>query len=148
MNLGLLLGIISLSGALVLFYLGYRDLTIAHINLKTDTTPSSSLKKGILTNLMNPHPYVFRFFIGVPFMIKGNTFERVAFVLSFLSSIVGSKICLALLVEKGKEFIGSRYYLIVIKFLGLILMFFGLLLAKDATGYLLGQYDYSSLNPF
>lgn len=136
-NLDILLGMISLTGALVLFYLGYKDIRIGRVNLKTDTIPSSSLKKGILTNLLNPHPYVFWLFVGVPFMIKGNTFERVAFVLSFLSSIVVSKIVLALAVEKGKEFIGSRYYCTIIKALGFVLMFFSLILLKDAIRYLM-----------
>jgi threonine/homoserine/homoserine lactone efflux protein len=136
-NLDLLLGMISLTGSVLLFYFGYKDLKIYNINLQPGDIKSNSFKKGLLTNLFNPHPYVFWFFIGVPFMIKGNTLERVAFVLSFLSSIVGSKIALALVVGKGKAFIKSKYYLRMIKFLGLILIFFGVMLLKDALGYLL-----------
>jgi threonine/homoserine/homoserine lactone efflux protein len=87
--------------------------------------------------MLNPHPYIFWLFIGVPFMIKGNTLERVTFVLSFFSGIVGSKICLTLIIEKGKKFVESKHYLRIIKVLGLILIFFGLILLKDGIGYFL-----------
>jgi len=135
-NMDLLLGIISLTGAFVLFYFGYTDLRTKNIGLHTGNLKSNSFKKGLLTNLFNPHPYLFWLFIGVPFMVKGNLLERAGFVLSFFSGIVGSKICLALIVEKGKKFIESKHYLRIIKFLGLILVFFGLILLRDGIGYL------------
>jgi len=136
-NIHSLLGVISIIGSLVLFYFGYRDLKTDKISLQTGDIKSSSIRKGILTNMLNPHPYIFWLFIGVPFMIKGNTLERTTFVLSFFSGIVVSKICLTLIVEKGKKFIESRHYFRVIKALGLILIFFGLILLKDGIGYLL-----------
>jgi threonine/homoserine/homoserine lactone efflux protein len=132
-----LLGIISIVGSFVLFYFGYRDLKTDKISLQAGDIKSSSFKKGILTNMLNPHPYIFWLFIGVPFMIKGNTLERVTFVLSFFSGIVGSKICLTLIIEKGKKFVESKHYLRIIKVLGLILIFFGLILLKDGIGYFL-----------
>lgn len=136
-NIHFLLGIISLIGSLLLFYFGYKDLKTDKIKLQTGNIKSSSFGKGILTNLFNPHPYVFWFFIGVPFMIKGTTIERASFVLSFLFGIVGTKICLTLIVEKGKKFIETKYYLRIIQSLGLILIFLGLILFKDGIGYLL-----------
>jgi threonine/homoserine/homoserine lactone efflux protein len=137
-NIHPLLGVISLVGSLLLFYFGYKDLKTDKINLQTGNIQSdSSFRKGLVTNFLNPHPYVFWLFIGVPFMLKGNSIERTTFVLSFLSGIIGSKICLTLIVEKGRKFIETKYYLRIIKSLGLILMFFGLLLLKDGIGYLL-----------
>jgi threonine/homoserine/homoserine lactone efflux protein len=131
-----LLGIISAVGSIFLFYLGYRDFKRDNLKFQTGNMESNSFRKGILTNLLNPHPYVFWLFVGVPFMINGNSVERVVFVVSFLSGIVGSKICLALIAEKSKSFIKSKYYVMMIKSLGLILIFFGLILLKDAIVYL------------
>lgn len=135
-DIGLLLGVISLIGSFFLFYFGFRDIKSdrAHFH-QTDIT-SKSFEKGLLTNLLNPHPYIFWFFIGVPLLIKVDLLERVMFISSFLFGIVGSKICLAVLVEKGKMFIESRHYQRMIKFLGLVLIFFGLVLLKDGIGYL------------
>jgi len=132
-----LLGIISLVGSFLLLYFGYRDLQTGKISLQTGDVRSNSFRKGILTNLLNPHPYVFWLFIGVPFMMKGSTVERVLFVLSFLSGIVGSKIGVTLIVEKGKSFIETKYYHRIIQSLGVVLVFLGLILLKDAIGYLL-----------
>jgi len=132
-----LLGIISLIGSLFLFYLGYRDLKTGKISIQTGDVRSTSFRKGILTNLLNPHPYVFWLFIGVPFMLKGTTIERVIFVLSFLSGIVGSKIGVTLIVEKSKGFIETKYYHRIIQSLGMVLIFLSLILLKDGIGYLL-----------
>jgi threonine/homoserine/homoserine lactone efflux protein len=136
-NMEFLLGIISIVGSLFLFYLGYKDLKAENINLQTSSTKSKSFKKGLLTNFLNPHPYVFWLFVGVPFMIKGNSLEKTVFVTSFFSGIVGSKICLTLIIEKSKSFIKSKYYVWIIKSLGLILIFFGLILLKNAIDYLI-----------
>ncbi len=136
-NLYLLLGVVSLIGSSFLFYLGYTNLKTETILLHQPDTTSKSLKKGLLTNVLNPHPYIFWFFIGVPILIKVDFFERVIFVSSFLFGIVGSKICLAVLVEKGKMIIDSNYYLKMIKLLGFVLIFFGLLLLRDGFNYLL-----------
>jgi threonine/homoserine/homoserine lactone efflux protein len=136
-NIEFLLGIISAVGSIFLFYLGYRDFKSDNLKFQTGNMESNSFRKGILTNLLNPHPYVFWLFVGVPFMIKGNSVERVAFVTSFLSGIVGSKICLTLIAEKSKSFIENKYYVMMIKSLGLILIFFGLILLKNAAGYLI-----------
>jgi threonine/homoserine/homoserine lactone efflux protein len=136
-NMEFLLGIISIVGSLFLFYLGYKDFKAENINFQASTTKSKSFKKGLLTNFLNPHPYVFWLFVGVPFMIKGNSLEKTVFVTSFFSGIVGSKICLTLIVDKSKSFIKSKYYLWIIKSLGLILIFFGLILLKNATDYLI-----------
>lgn len=135
-NIDFLLGIISAIGSIFLFYLGYRDFKSDNLKFQTGHIESNPFRKGILTNLLNPHPYVFWLFVGVPFMIKGNSVERVIFVISFLSGIVGSKISLTQIVEKTKSFIESKYYVIMIKFLGLVLIFFGLILLKNAIVYL------------
>lgn len=136
-NIHSLLGIISLVGSFLLLYFGYRDLQAGKIGLQTGHVRSNSFRKGILTNLLNPHPYVFWLFIGIPFMMKGSNTERFLFVLFFLSGIVGSKIGITFIVEKGKSFIETKHYHRIIQSLGMVLVFLGLILLKDAIGYLL-----------
>jgi len=136
-NMEFLLGIISTAGSLFLFYLGYKDFKSDNVKLQIGDMESNSFKKGLLTNFLNPHPYFFWLFVGVPFMIKGNSLENAVFVTSFFSGIVGSKICLTLIVEKSKNFIENKYYVWIIKSLGLILIFFGLILLKNAIDYLM-----------
>jgi len=147
-NIDILIGSICLAGSAFLFYLGYRDVTIDKMSLQRRNIKLESFKKGLLTNLLNPHPYIFWIFIGVPLLIKVATLERVIFVSSFLFGIVGSKICLTVIVDRGKKFIESKHYQRIVKSLGLILIFLGLILLKDGIGYLFRSKDYSSLNPF
>jgi threonine/homoserine/homoserine lactone efflux protein len=135
-ELDLLLGVISLIGSSFLFYFGFRDIKSDSAYVHQTDVKLKSFEKGLLTNLLNPHPYIFWFFVGVPLLIKVDLLERVIFVASFLFGIVGSKICITILVEKGKMFIESKHYQWIIKFLGLLLIFFGLLLLKDGIGYL------------
>jgi threonine/homoserine/homoserine lactone efflux protein len=135
-DMGILLGVISIIGSLFLIYFGFRDIKSNRAYLQQTDIKLKSFEKGLLTNLLNPHPYIFWFFIGVPLLIKVDLIERVMFISSFLFGIVGSKICLAVLVEKGKMFIASRHYQMMIKFLGLVLIFFGLMLLRDGIGYL------------
>jgi len=136
-NIYSLLGIISIIGSILLFYFGYKDFKTEKINLHTGNIQATSFRKGLLTNFLNPHPYIFWLFIGVPFMMKGNSLERITFIASFLSGIIGSKICLTFIVEKSKRFIETKYYQKIINLLGLILIVLGLLLLRDGIGYLL-----------
>ena len=135
-ELDLLLGVISLIGSSFLFYFGFRDIKSDSTHVHQTDVKLKSFEKGLLTNLLNPHPYIFWFFVGVPLLIKVDLLERVMFVASFLFGIVGSKICLTILVEKGKMFIESKNYQWIIKFLGLLLIFFALLLLREGINYL------------
>src|SRR3990170_7238436 len=118
-ELNLLLGVISLIGSSFLFYFGFRDIKSDRAHFHQTDVKLKSFEKGLLKNLLNPHPYIFWFFIGVPLLIKVDLLERVMFVASFLFGIVGSKICITILVEKGKMFFESKHYQWIIKFLGL-----------------------------
>src|SRR5581483_8531204 len=54
-----LIGIISLLGAIYLTYLAYGNLTVKVTKLTTKNVSPQSFKKGILTNALNPAPYLF-----------------------------------------------------------------------------------------
>ena len=52
---------------------------------------STTLQRGILTNLLNPHPYLFWFGVGAPLMAKASAISfaaPVAFISSFYDSIL------------------------------------------------------------
>jgi len=54
------------------------------------------------------------------------------FILFFYLCLVGSKISLAIITGRFREFLSGRYYLFIVRFLGTALLFFALLLIKDA----------------
>jgi threonine/homoserine/homoserine lactone efflux protein len=134
LNFTLILGIISLSGAAFIGYLAFESLTIKGIELNLGRVKAESLKRGILTNLLSPHPYLFWITIGAPFVLKGystNVLAVVFFLLGFYLFLVGSKIVIALIVDKYKSFLKSNTYVYLVRIFGLILLVFAALFIKD-----------------
>ncbi len=130
-----ILGTISLLGALFLMYLAYESITVKGIDLDLQKVRARSLKKGIITNFLNPHPYLFWFAVGAPTIIKAyalNLVSVVFFIIGFYSCLVGSKIAVALIVEKSKSFLKSNVYIFTIRILGLLLFIFSILFFKEA----------------
>jgi threonine/homoserine/homoserine lactone efflux protein len=129
-----LIGVLALFGAGYLLYLGYENLRVKDIELEVEEVKKDALKKGIITNMLNPNPYLFWLSIGGSMIIKSltiNVSAAVLFVVGFYGLLVGSKICIALIVEKSRLFITSRYYRYVIRFLGIVLIVFALIFVKE-----------------
>lgn len=137
-NVDYILGLISLLGACFLGYLGYGEVRVKKINLDIKNQKENSFRKGLVTNMLNPNPYVFYLTIGAPLMIKAagvSKFAPIVFIGSFLGIMVVSKMCVAILVEKSTEFLKSKAYLYVVRGLGVLLLIFALLFLKDALSF-------------
>ena len=130
----LILGIISLLGAIYLGYLAYENIKLKHFDPDLNELRTKSLRKAIITNFLNPNPYLFWMTIGAPTVLKGyrtNIFLSVCFVAGFYIFLVGSKIIIALLVDRSKALIKSKLYVLLIKILGLILFVFSIIFLKE-----------------
>lgn len=82
----IILGTISFLGGFVLLYMGYESLATKGVNLSFQNLKPQSLKKGIIVNVLNPHPYLFWISIGAPTTIKTwdqSIFAAMAFIGSF-----------------------------------------------------------------
>ncbi|MDA3897252.1 MAG: hypothetical protein PF482_14045 [Desulfobacteraceae bacterium] len=110
--------------------------------LKTDSrffvyftaTPSKAFQKGILTNALSPHPYLFRLTVGAPIITKTMQQDILCvagFISAFYTLLVGSKIVIAIISGKSRAFLTGRVYIYVMRGLGLILCVFTGLLVKD-----------------
>ncbi len=98
-----------------------------------------SLKKGVLANLLNPAPYLFWTTVGAPLLTRaGETGWGgvAAFLGAFSLSIVGSKAALALLTGRYGPLLGSRGYARLMRGLGVMLLAYAALFARDAWGLL------------
>jgi threonine/homoserine/homoserine lactone efflux protein len=130
-----ILGIISVLGALYLGYLSFENIRLKHFDPDIDELKSKSLKKGIITNFLNPNPYLFWMTIGAPTVLKGyrtGILLSLCFVIGFYIFLVGSKIIIALLVDRSKALIKSSLYVLLIKILGLLLLVFSLVFIKES----------------
>ncbi len=123
-NFHKILGIISLTGGFFILFMGCKSIHSKGYELNLQKTPYRSLTKGILANVLNPHPYLFWFSVGAPTMTKAmslNIIAPLAFVCSFYILLVGSKIIVAILVGKSKSFLCGNMYIYTMRFLGLVL---------------------------
>lgn len=132
---GGVLGTISLVGGLVLLHMGYGSLKTDANALKITSKPvNTSLQKGIVLNLTNPHPYLFWISVGAPTFLKALDFHYLSamgFMLSFYFFLVGAKIVMAVLVGKSRHFISGRGYVWAMRILGLFLFVFAGFLFQD-----------------
>jgi threonine/homoserine/homoserine lactone efflux protein len=128
-----IIGIVAFFGASYLIYSGIESLKIKKDSVKLNVEKEDALKKGVIVNFGNPHPYVFWFSIGGPIIYKSlNTHvsATVLFILGFYIFLVGSKVVITLIVEKSKSFINSKHYFSIIRALGIAQIIFGLTFIK------------------
>ncbi|MFC1489101.1 LysE family translocator [Thermodesulfobacteriota bacterium] len=145
----LALGLISLCGGLYVLYLAFESVRTGPVSVEVPEDPPKSLMKGVLINVLNPHPYLFWITVGTPFILKIRQDGLIApllFVLSFYALLLGSKVFLALVAGKSRAFLTGRGYIYVMRVLGGLLAVFAVFLLKDAFKFL-GILSYSAF-PF
>ena len=134
----LLFGGIAVLGAIFLTRMGMEcfNPVIPDIDA-TDIDLTQSLKKGILTNLLNPNAYIFWLLIGGPLMATAADSEPIApfaYAISFLVSIVLVKISIAYFFSKAQVNLSSDRYLLTLKICGFAMFIF-------AGSFLFKAYD-------
>jgi len=133
-----IIGAISMFGACFLIYLGLSNLTANAKESKEDLGKDNALLRGITTNLLNPNAYMFWLTIGGPRIIEGRQVHvsaTILFMLGFYMMLVGSKTAIAMVVDKSKTLVRSKYYIYIIRALGIVLIAFALIFVRDALEY-------------
>lgn len=134
-----LFAIISFAGAGFLSYMAYETYTISGVNISDANTDNSSLYKGIITNLLNPNPYIYWTLVGSPFLVKAfevETWLPIVFIFSFFLVFIFCKTITAIIVERSKTFLSSQTYLLILKILALILVGFALIFVQTGLSYI------------
>jgi len=94
------IGIIAFFGASYLIYSGMESLKIKEGSLELNAGKKDALKKGVIVNFGNPHPYVFWLSIGGPIIYKSfstHVWATILFIAGFYMLLVGSKVVVALI---------------------------------------------------
>ncbi|MCK4767056.1 MAG: LysE family transporter [Desulfobacula sp.] len=134
-----ILGVISLVGGMLVLVMGIQGMKAKGVEIDIQKASPRSLTKGILVNMLSPHPYLFWLSVGAPTMTRANgkhVFAAAAFVISFYVLLVGTKIVLAILVGESKAFLKGRVYIYTMKFLGFALCTLAVFLFKDGFSLL------------
>jgi len=98
-----------------------------------------SFRKGMITNFLNPHPYLFWLTIGAPTVMNAlntNIFSALLFIVGFYVFVVGSKIIVAATVNKSRFFTERTIYIYTVKILGIFLLLFSAKFLLDGLNYL------------
>lgn len=133
----LVIGTISLLGASYLMYLGIENLRTRDPEsgkYEVRQGEKGALRRGVITNLLSPHPYLFWLSIGGPIILRSLSVSvsvAALFAGGLCSSLVGSKIGVALIVGKSRSLIGAKYYSTIVRGLGIVLVLFALVFMKD-----------------
>jgi threonine/homoserine/homoserine lactone efflux protein len=134
----IIIGAISMLGACFLIYLGLSNLTTHAKESKEGLGIDNALLRGITTNLLNPNAYMFWLTIGGPRIIESvhvHISATILFMLGFYMMLVGSKIAIAIVVDKSKTLVRSKYYVYIIRALGIVLIAFALIFVRDALEF-------------
>ena len=102
------LGVVSLAGAAFIGYLAYESLRSTGLDAEAIPQRPRSFRKGLVTNALSPHPYLFWITVGAPVVIRAGRSSLLAaalYILGFYLLLVGSKIAVALLVDRSRAWI-------------------------------------------
>lgn len=123
------IGLVSIFGACYLIYLGLKNLRVKTTRSDVVLLRKEAFKQAIITNLLNPHTYIFWLSVGSPIILetlKTDASTTILFLLGFYTLLMGSMVFVALIVDRSKSFVKSKYYSYVVRILGIVLIFFAL----------------------
>jgi threonine/homoserine/homoserine lactone efflux protein len=133
---------ITIAGAIFLAYMGIECFSLELPDMMTQAAPpKASFLRGITTNLLNPGVYVFWFLIGGPLMasaVDQEVLAPVAYALSFLGTIIMTKVCIAYLISKSSQGITSQTYRNLLSVCGLVMLCFSLYYVWQAYSLIAG----------
>ncbi|MFZ5815476.1 MAG: LysE family translocator [Bacillota bacterium] len=127
------LAAISVVGGLLIVWMGWeaaRTPPPAVAEVAATGPAAGPLWKGVGTNLLNPHAYLFWLTAGGP-LLKSALAQHgiggpLTFLVSFFALLIGSKMVIALGVSRGRRFLQGRAYRLTLGLSGAALAVFGL----------------------
>jgi threonine/homoserine/homoserine lactone efflux protein len=104
------------------------------VKIEQDTSNAKSFRKGIITNFLNPYPYLFWLTVGAPILYSAyynNILSIVLFLTGLYFSLVGSKIVIVFIVDRSKSLLKNTTYIYSVRILGLIILLFAFIFTKE-----------------
>lgn len=137
----LLIGSIAFVGGLFLLYMAYGNFIFKPEFDVSEAIVTKPVLQGMLGNILNAAAYVFWLTVGGPIIlaanISGSRWAVLLFAIGFLVTITGIGTAVALLADRAKHYLSSKYYVYTIRALGLVLIVFATLFFKQAYHYLI-----------
>lgn len=134
---------VSIAGGLLIIWMGWGAARAAPPRPDAAVNPGTAAAfwKGVATNLLNPHAYLFWLTAGVPVMSSGLTQHGLlgpaAFLVSFFACLVASKTVIAFGVSSGRRFLQGAAYRWSLVLAGIALAAFGVYRVVEGLSELL-----------
>lgn len=104
---------LGIAGGAVVVLFGVREMAYGFPGGDVgEATSSGDLWRGVIVNVLSPHPWLFWALAGAPLLIDawGDAPERaVAFLAGFYGMLVGSKVALAAVVAAGRRRLAAQW---------------------------------------
>jgi threonine/homoserine/homoserine lactone efflux protein len=129
-----LLGVVSLAGGAFVLYLAWDSFRPARLGAEAPAEPPRSWFKGIVTNRLSPHPWLFWLTVGAAILAKAiaqSWLVAAAFLFGFYLLLVGSKVLVALMAGRSRDLLAGRPYRVVMRVLAVLLGVFAILLFRE-----------------
>jgi threonine/homoserine/homoserine lactone efflux protein len=134
-------GLLGVVGGLFVVWLGIEALR--EMPAEVEAAPGDSaveFRKGVLVNLLSPHPWLFWLTVGGPILVAAwasNPAAAVAFLVAFYAVLVGSKVVIAAAVAGGRRKLSPTALHRAHQVAGVLLLLTGVLLVVEFAGTLL-----------
>ena len=138
-NSDIVLGVIAILGGVFVGYLAYESIKTKGLDLEVQEQKPQSIRKAVMANMFNPHPYIFWLTIGATTLLNASQKSITAvvvFIAAFYVMLVGSKVAVALIVDKSRDFLKNKAYIWIMRILGLVLLGFAVIFIKDGLEFL------------
>lgn len=133
---GSIIGFLSLAGGLFLVSLAYGSFQTGGLEIRKEKKELDSVIQGAIVNALSPYPYMFWITVGGPLIVKGSSeglLSPALFIVGFLGCLVGSKIALAVIVGRSKQYLTGKPYVYTMRFLGVAMLVFAFILFRDGV---------------
>ena len=134
-----ILGVVALAGGGFLVYLAAEIVRAPPAPGRDRPGRTGSLLRGVATNLLNPHPYLFWLTVGAPTVVSASAAggaAPVGFLAAMYGCLIGAKVLVAVAGGRGRVHLAGRSYVLTLRLLAAALAVIGLLSAWDGLGYL------------
>jgi threonine/homoserine/homoserine lactone efflux protein len=117
-----LLGFVSLAGAAFLLVIAVESWRAEPGVPGAGSGSPRSLMRGLLANLLNPHPWLFWLTVGAPTLVTaGDWPNAIAFIASFYLCLVGAKLIVAAVTGHYGRHLNPGHHRLLLRGLALIL---------------------------
>lgn len=120
---------LTLAGGVYLVWLGVAELRAAGRPVPEGT--GADLKRGVVVNLLSPHPWLFWMTVGGPLLVAAwriSPASAAGFLAGFYGLLIGTKVGLSALAAAGRRRLGTLWHQRLVKVGGLLLMVVGFFL--------------------